>query len=97
MTTTTSMRLFLLLITATIISCSEQESTPTAVQTAENTVTRDTPKGLDYDFYKESIEPIFMRYRGGFVGSDTSCVACHTVQANAPLGLEPLTEENGEA
>jgi len=91
------MRLLLILFTATIISCSEQESAPTSVQTAENTVTRDTPKGLDYEFYKESVEPIFMRYHGGFVGSDTACVACHTVQANAPLGLEPLTQENGEA
>jgi len=50
MTTTTSMRLLLILFTATIISCSEQESAPTSVQTAENTVTRDTPKGLDYEF-----------------------------------------------
>jgi hypothetical protein len=59
-------------------------------------IVRDTPKGLDYEFYKESVEPIFIRYRGGFVGSDTACVACHTVQANAPLGLVALTEDNGE-
>ena len=96
MTTGTSMRLILLVITASVIGCSDQESAPVTVQTAENAVTRDTPKGLDYEFYKESVEPIFMRYRGGFVGSDTSCVACHSVQASAPLGLEPLTNENGE-
>ncbi|MEQ8954322.1 MAG: hypothetical protein RL120_09330, partial [Gammaproteobacteria bacterium] len=41
------------------------------------------------------VEPIFLRHRGGVVGSDTSCVACHTTQANAPLGLQPLTVENG--
>ena len=85
-----------MLTVASIIGCSEQESTPAATQTAANSAVRDTAKGLDYDFYKESIEPIFIRYRGGFVGSDTACVACHTVQANAPLGLEPLTQENGE-
>ena len=28
--------------------------------------------------------------------AQTACVACHTVQANAPLGLVALTEENGE-
>ena len=91
-----------------IVACSEQESAPPAtgqesappasatVQSGDRLVAGDTAKGLDYAFYKESVEPIFMRHRGGFVGSDTSCVACHTVQANAPLGLQALTLENGE-
>ena len=65
-------------------------------QVSDVSASSDTTKGLDYAFYKESIEPIFIRYRGGFVGSDTACVACHTVQANAPLGLVALTEENGD-
>jgi hypothetical protein len=88
-----------LLVTALsmlVAACSEQESAPSTAQTDAGMVTRDTPKGLDYEFYKESIEPIFIRYRGGFVGADTACIACHTVQANAPLGLLSLTEENGE-
>ena len=90
-----------LLICLFIVSCSEQESSTTSTSSvAQNgsgdMTVRDTPKGLDYEFYKESIEPIFIRYRGGFVGSDTACVACHTVQANAPLGLVALTEDNGE-
>lgn len=97
-------RLPLLLIAVTVAGCSEQtseqtsapESSPSAVETAANTPARDLTKGLDYELYKETVEPIFILYRGGFVGSDTACVACHTVQANAPLGLEPLTEENGE-
>ena len=88
-----------LLICLFTVSCSEQESSTTS-SVAQNgsgdMIVRDTPKGLDYEFYKESIEPIFIRYRGGFVGSDTACVACHTVQANAPLGLVALTEDNGE-
>lgn len=104
MITAKAMRLLLLLIAVTVAGCSEQgseqsseqESAPAAVQTAANTAATDSTKGLDYEFYKESVEPIFIRYRGGFVGSDTACVACHTVQANAPLGLEPLTQENGE-
>ena len=87
------------LLTVLVIGCGEQESapsTPQTIQTSDAAVTRDTPKGLDFEFYKESVEPIFIRYRGGFVGSDTACIACHTVQANAPLGLVALTEENGE-
>lgn len=90
------LRLALLLGIVIVLGCSDQESSDPP-ETATNTVARNTQKGLDYEFYKESIEPIFIRYRGGFVGSDTACVACHTVQANAPLGLEPLTELNGEA
>ena len=89
----------LLLMSLIVFGCSEQNSSsPTniAQNSSDTAVVRDTPKGLDYEFYKESIEPIFIRHRGGFVGSDTSCVACHTVQANAPLGLVALTEENGE-
>ena len=88
-----------LLICIFTVSCSEQQSSTTSnvAQNGSGDMTvRDTPKGLDYEFYKESIEPIFIRYRGGFVGSDTACVACHTVQANAPLGLVALTEDNGE-
>ena len=91
--------LLLIAITLLVVACSEQESSPampSATQAGSGTSSSDTPKGLDYAFYKESVEPIFIRYRGGFVGSDTACVACHTVQANAPLGLVPLTEANGE-
>ena len=95
-----SLQQFGLLLTSVILfNCSEQNSSGSnnvAQSGSDNMTVRDTPKGLDYDFYKESIEPIFIRHRGGFVGSDTSCVACHTVQANAPLGLVALTEENGE-
>ena len=95
----TLQQLGFILISFFLVSCSEQESSTTsniAQDGSGNMTVRDTPKGLDYEFYKESIEPIFIRYRGGFVGSDTACVACHTVQANAPLGLVALTEENGE-
>lgn len=98
MSVSTSMRVIPLLLISALVGCSEQESPPSAPPTAQSTDAasgRNTPKGLDFEFYKESVEPIFIRYRGGFVGSDTACVACHTVQANAPLGLLPLTEQNG--
>lgn len=94
MNTATS-RLALLFALTAFLGCSEQSPSP-PMETITNASVGNTPKGLDYEFYKESIEPIFIRYRGGFVGSDTACVACHTVQANAPLGLEPLTQENGQ-
>ncbi len=79
-----------------IVGCGEQESSA-PVQVSSNAGVPDTPKGLDYEFYVDAVEPIFLRQRGGWVGSDTSCVACHTSQANAPLGLQPLTMENGNA
>lgn len=90
--------LLLIISSSLLAACSEQESAPANVaQNATPEVTRNTTKGLDFEFYKESVEPIFLRYRGGFVGSDTSCVACHTTQANAPLGLVAVTEEDGRA
>ena len=99
MKTLTARCLALSLFPALILGCREQASAPSTSSTVQNSdavVSRDTPKGLDFEFYRESVEPIFIRYRGGFVGSDTACVACHTVQANAPLGLVALTEENGQ-
>ena len=78
-----------------LAGCGEQESAPSPTQ-ASSTDSSPAPfKGLDYEYYVSAVEPIFLRHRGGFVGTDTSCVACHTTQANAPLGLQPLTEENG--
>lgn len=89
-------RFALFFVLTTVIGCNERGTIPSPAETATGPLSRNTTKGLDYEFYKESIEPIFIRYRGGFVGSDTACVACHTVQANAPLGLEALTQDNGD-
>lgn len=84
-----------------LIACSEQEpTTPAATQQAASQASGGgvaPNKGLDYDSYVANIEPIFLKHGGGFVGTDTSCVTCHTTQANAPLGLQALTEENGVA
>jgi len=50
----------------------------------------DAAHGLDFEAYRTNVEPILLRQRGGFVGSDSPCVACHTYQASTPLRLEPL-------
>lgn len=79
-------------------ACSEDSAPPsdTNPNTSAGANTSVAPnKRLDFEFYVAAVEPIFLRHRGGFVGTDTSCVACHTSQANAPLGLQPLTSENG--
>lgn len=56
--------------------------------------------GLDFDFYRANVEPIFVRSRGDFLPpdpGDPACVMCHTWQAHTPLMLESLEmdEEGG--
>lgn len=76
-----------------LTACSEESPAPTAVAGSNTAVGPN--KGLDFEHYVSAVEPIFLRHRGGFVGTDTSCVACHTTQANAPLGLVAPMEEDG--
>ena len=55
-------------------------------------------QGLDFDFYRANVEPMFYRSRGNFTPPDPgapACVMCHTWQANTPLALESL-EENAD-
>src|SRR5450755_3570400 len=42
--------------------------------------------GLDYEFFKTKVQPIFLAARPGH----TRCVVCHTIN-NAPLHLVPLS------
>ena len=42
--------------------------------------------GLDYDFYKARVEPIFLKKKAGH----TRCVVCHS-ESNNFLKLEPLS------
>ena len=42
--------------------------------------------GLDYEFFKTKVQPIFLADRPGH----TRCVVCHTIN-NAPLHLVPLS------
>ena len=53
---------------------------------------------LDFEFYRDNVEPIFVKSRGDFLPpepGDPSCVMCHTWQTNTPLKLAPL-EEDGD-
>jgi hypothetical protein len=52
-------------------------------------------RGLDFEFYRSNVEPIFIRPRPGFVAGEAPCASCHTFQTTTPLKLEPLQEENG--
>lgn len=51
--------------------------------------------GLDFEFYRENVEPIFYDQRTGFDVGVAPCVSCHTFQTTTPLKLEPLQEEGG--
>ncbi|MQA92236.1 MAG: hypothetical protein GEU90_18755 [Gemmatimonas sp.] len=52
---------------------------------------------LDFAFYRENIEPIFIRPRGGFVGGEAPCASCHTFQTTTPLKLQPLQVDGTRA
>jgi hypothetical protein len=52
---------------------------------------------LDFEYYRDNVEPIFLKSRGDFLPpepGDPSCVMCHTWQMNTPLKLEPLGEDS---
>ena len=52
--------------------------------------------GLDFDYFRENIEPIFIRSRSDFLPpdpGDPACVMCHTWQTNTPLKLQSLEED----
>jgi mono/diheme cytochrome c family protein len=53
--------------------------------------------GLDFEFYRENIEPVFTRPRGGYDAGGTACINCHTWQATTPLKLQPLQLVDGRA
>lgn len=98
--TITAIRILLItFLSAILLHCGEQGPDSDMARSSADTAGSAEPapfKGLDFDYYLSAVEPIFLRHRGGFVGTDTSCVACHSSQVNAPLGLQPLTEENGQ-
>ena len=55
--------------------------------------------GLDFEFYRDNVEPIFIESRGDFRPPDPgepACVLCHTWQASTPLMLQSLeVDEDG--
>jgi len=55
-------------------------------------------QGLDFDVYRQTVEPMFYRSRGDFQPpdpGDPACVMCHVWQANTPMMLQSL-EENAD-
>ena len=68
------------LVVAAAASLSQAESAPAAPAAAANA------SGLDYNFFKTRVQPVFTTKRAGH----TRCVVCHT-QNNAPFHLVPLS------
>ena len=48
---------------------------------------------LSFDRYRDEIEPIFLKPRGGHGPGMSPCVTCH-VHNGTPLKLEPLQEDD---
>lgn len=48
---------------------------------------------LDFEFYRERVEPIFLEDRGGHGPGASACVTCH-VPSGTPLKLQPLEEDD---
>jgi hypothetical protein len=51
----------------------------------------DAQQALDFRTYRDSIEPIFLRPRGGHGPGVSPCVTCHA-HSSTPLKLEPLQD-----
>lgn len=47
---------------------------------------------LDFEMYRERVEPVFMVDRGGHGPSASACVTCH-VHSGTPMRLQPLQED----
>ncbi|MEQ8952780.1 MAG: hypothetical protein RL120_01510, partial [Gammaproteobacteria bacterium] len=54
-------KFFIALMLVLLVGCGEQQSAPPAAVAGDGLP--DTPKGLDYEFYVDAVEPIFMRHR----------------------------------
>ena len=53
-------------------------------------------EGLDFEFYRDNVEPLFVQSRGDFQPADPgnpACVMCHTWQTNTAFHLESLQED----
>lgn len=49
-------------------------------------------EALDFEYYRERVEPIFLADRDGHGPGVAACVTCH-VQSGTPLKLQPLQED----
>ncbi|MQA91880.1 MAG: hypothetical protein GEU90_16940, partial [Gemmatimonas sp.] len=64
--------------------------------TADGAILASAAQGMDFEFYRENVEPIFLRPRPGYVAGNTPCVGCHTFQTTTPLKLEPLPNDGSQ-
>ena len=50
---------------------------------------------LDFEFYRENVEPIFLRGHGEGGLVPGACVMCHSWQVGTPFKLQPLQHDAG--
>lgn len=76
-----------MLISASIVSIGETRGAVAAAAAAQQ-----GPLALDYEVYKERVEPVLLRDHGGFGPGLSACVTCH-IQSGTPMRLQPLEED----
>ena len=76
------------------ISLTASPSAESRVDQARGTTAAPSaPRPADVDSFRQSIEPIFMRDRGGTLPGYAACVMCHTWQTSLRFDLEtPATD-----
>ena len=83
----TTMRVFAgaLMVAALAVSLAGQAPAPTS----------SAPRQADVDSFRKTIEPIFMRDRGGTMPGYAACVMCHTWQTSLRFDLETPAGDAG--
>ncbi|MEX1198236.1 MAG: hypothetical protein WEB57_10290 [Pseudohongiellaceae bacterium] len=81
------------LVAVALLSCDARVVDVAEGQQQSSQAQADT--GLDFEYYRDVVEPLFLRPRGGFVSSESACVSCHTDQATTPMPLlTPQVDSN---
>lgn len=82
---------------AALLGCSPETPNSPALSTEQSGGNAEPgAAALDFAFYRDNVEPVFIRSRGDFRPPDPgepACVMCHTWQTNTPFHLEPLEED----
>jgi cytochrome c553 len=80
---------FLVLSAALLAACATPAPELATTEAALLGVARSSP-GLDFEYYRTRIEPIFLKARAPDEGAGRACASCHTRVATR-LRLQPLT------
>ena len=81
----TTIRVFAGALMVAVLAVSLAAQTPAPTSSA--------PRPADVDSFRKTIEPIFMRDRGGTMPGYAACVMCHTWQTSLRFDLEtPATD-----